>query len=279
MTATRVILVSDSHLSPDAPEAQHNWAAVVRYVATAGPDLVIHLGDLSLDGMRNPADLDHARRQLELLPAPWRVIPGNHDVGDNPLPGEPAGLAIDDTRQQRWLDAIGPDHWSLTLPGWTLLALNAQLAGSGLAAEASQWAWLEEQVSQAGHEQRIALISHKPLAAPEPELAVAPSYRFWPAAARDRLARLFAGRPPALVVSGHVHQSRLLRHDGTEHLWVPTTWAMLPDSAQRAIGSKRAGLVALELTPGADPLPEFVEPDGLAQLTITADVPDPYRRR
>ncbi len=76
-----------------------------------------------------------------------------------------------------------------------------------------------------------------------------------------------------------MHQSRLLRHDGTGHLWVPTTWAMLPDSTQRAIGSKRAGLVALELTPGADPLPEFIEPDGLAQLTITADVPDPYRRR
>ena len=278
MTATRVILVSDSHLSPDAPEAQANWAAVVRHVATARPDLVIHLGDLSLDGMRNPAELDHARRQLDLLPAQWQVIPGNHDVGDNPLPGEASGLAIDDARRHRWLDAVGPDHWSLTLPGWTLLALNAQLAGSGLAAEASQWTWLEDQVRRAGDDQRVALISHKPLAAPEPELAAAPPYRFWPAVARDRLAGLFARRPPALAISGHVHQSRVLRHDGTEHLWVPTTWAMLPDSAQRAVGSKRAGIVALELRPGADPLPEFIEPDGLAQLTITADVPDPYRR-
>ena len=85
VTATRVILVSDSHLSPDAPEAQANWAAVVRHVATARPDLVIHLGDLSLDGMRNPAELDHARRQLDLLPAQWQVIPGNHDVSTLPI--------------------------------------------------------------------------------------------------------------------------------------------------------------------------------------------------
>ena len=189
MTATRVILVSDSHLSADAPEAGDNWAAVVRYVAAAAPDLVIHLGDLSLDGMRNPADLEYARRQLDLLPA-GQVVPGNHDVGDNPLPGGRDDLAIDDVRQQRWLDIIGPGHWSLTLPGWTLLALNAQLAGSGLAAEARQWSWLEDQVRQVRQagDQRIALISHKPLAAPAAELAAAPPYRFWPPDARARLA-------------------------------------------------------------------------------------------
>src|ERR1700759_2032235 len=113
MTAARVIFVSDTHLSPDAPEAQDNWAAVVRYIGAAAPDLVIHLGDLSLDGARNPADIDHARRQLDLLPVAWHAIPGNHDIGDNPLPGIAESLTVTDARRQRWLDAIGPDYWSL----------------------------------------------------------------------------------------------------------------------------------------------------------------------
>ena len=46
---------------------------------TVNPDLVIHLGDLSFNGARNPADLEHARRQLGLRGAVARRS-GNHDV-------------------------------------------------------------------------------------------------------------------------------------------------------------------------------------------------------
>ena len=89
MAAARVILVSDTHLSASAPQAQANWDAVVSYVGACAPDLVIHLGDLSLDGARNAMDLRHGRTQLDRLPAPWRAVPGNHDIGDNPWPGAP----------------------------------------------------------------------------------------------------------------------------------------------------------------------------------------------
>jgi 3',5'-cyclic AMP phosphodiesterase CpdA len=142
-------------------------------VAAAAPDLVIHLGDLSLDGARDPAGLTYGRRLLDQLPVPWRAVPGNHDIGDNPQPGGPDGLAADESRRQRWLETVGPDYWSLTLPGWTLLALNAQLPGSGLAAEAGQWSWLQDQVSQTPGDRQVALLSHRPLAAPEAELAPA----------------------------------------------------------------------------------------------------------
>jgi 3',5'-cyclic-AMP phosphodiesterase len=279
VAATEVILVSDTHLSLDTPQATDNWAAVVGYVTQARPDLVIHLGDLSMDGAHNRADLDYARRQLDLLPVPWRAVPGNHDVGDNPLPGAPEGVSVNDERRSGWLSVVGPDYWSLDMAGWTLLAVNAQLVGSGLEAEEAQWSWLASQVAAADAAQQIALLSHKPLTAPPAELASAPSYRFWPAAGRERLARLFAVRPtqPELVASGHVHQSRRLRLDGTDHLWVPTTWAVLPDQAQPVLGAKRCGVVSVSFEPGLAPEPSFHEPDGIRQLTITADFPDPYR--
>jgi 3',5'-cyclic AMP phosphodiesterase CpdA len=279
MTAKHVIFVSDTHLSPAAPEAQQNWAAVVRYITAAAPDLVIHLGDLSLDGAHHPGDLDHARGQLELLPVPWTAVPGNHDIGDNPWPGAPEGIAVTEVRRQRWLDVIGADYWSLAVGDWTLLAVNAQLAGSGLDAEATQWSWLDDQLRRAGPGQRIAVLAHKPLTASMDELAAAPPFRFWPPDSRDRLSRLFAGRPPALFVSGHVHQSRQLRLDGTHHVWVPTTWAVLSDHAQPVLGAKRCGLLSLIFGPGPAPEPGFREPDGIRHLVQNVDIPDPYHSR
>lgn len=171
MTALRVILVSDTHLSQVAPEATANWDAVLRHVGTAAPDIVIHLGDLTLDGAHNGADLEYGRLQLDRLPVAWYAVPGNHDVGDNPWPGAPADVTIDAVRHRRWLDIVGADHWSLTVNGWTMLAINAQLLGSGLEAEARQWSWLEEQLSKRDTDHRLGLIAHKPVAAADAELA------------------------------------------------------------------------------------------------------------
>jgi hypothetical protein len=279
MATKHVIFVSDTHLSPDVPEAQEIWAAVVRHVTAAASDLVIHLGDLSLDGARNPADLDYACGQLEMLPVPWAAVPGNHDIGDNPLPDRPEGLSVTEARRQRWLDVVGADYWSLVIADWTLLAVNSQLAESGLTAGDAQWSWLEGQLRRADAGQRIALLAHKPLTAPAGELAAAPPYRFWPAASRNRLAHLFAGRPPALVISGHVQQSRELHLGGTDHVWVPTTWAVLPDRAQPVFGAKRSGVLSLAFGTELAPRPTFREPDDIRQLTLTADIKDPYLGR
>ncbi len=276
MAAARVILVADTHLSASTPQAQANWDAVVSYVGACAPDLVIHLGDLSLDGAGSAVDLRHGRTQLDRLEVAWHAVPGNHDIGDNPWPGAPAGIAVDAGRHQRWLDIVGADHWSIAVGDWVLLAINAQLLGSGLAAEAAQWSWLEEQAGRHRGRQPVALITHKPVTATGTELAAAPPYRFWPPPARDRLARLSGGTPPALVISGHVHQYRLLRLDGTDHLWVPTTWAVLPDQVQPVLGAKRCGIVSLTLTTGTLAQQELIEPDGLEQHTVTVDLPDPY---
>ena len=77
-------------------------------------------------------------------------------------------------------------------------------------------------------------------------------------------------------MSGHVHQYRLLHLDGTDHLWVPTTWAVLPDHAQPVLGAKRCGIVSLTLLTGTPAEQELIEPHGLEQLIVTLDLPDPY---
>jgi hypothetical protein len=225
-------------------------------------------------------DLRYARAQLDRLPVPWHAVPGNHDVGDNPSLGTPAGETVDAGRLQQWLDIVGPDRWSLTLNGWTMLGINAQLAGTGLAAEAAQWSWLEQRLGEPGMSgQPVALVTHKPVTATAAEMAAAPSYRFLPARAWQRISHGSGHSRLALVLSGHVHQRRQLDFHGIDHIWVPTTWAVLPDEVQPVLGAKRCGIVSLEFGGSSPPQPEFIEPDSIAQLTIRDDLPDPYQRR
>lgn len=112
------------------------------------------------------------------------------------------------------------------------------------------------------------------MTAADPELDASPPYRFWPPVARQRLAGLFGDKPPALVISGHVHQHRLLRLNGVDHLWAPATWAVLPDEVQPVLGAKRCGIVFLNLAPGVPAQPQLIEPADITQLTL--DIPDPY---
>jgi hypothetical protein len=275
-----VAFVSDTHLAARAPEADANWAAIVDHVDATRPSLVVHLGDASLDGAHRPADLDHARARLDELDehgVAWRAIPGNHDIGDNPAGDHVPSTPVDDVRRQRWLDVVGPDRWALDLDGWRLVAVDAQLFGSGLAAEEEQWEWLGAAAADQRDGRAVALLSHKPWSAPTPELAAAPPYRFVPPPSRHRLRQLFGDDPPAIVVSGHVHQHRVLELDGSRHVWAPTSWAVLPDDVQPPVGTKRCGILTATFdADGSGPSVTLVEPDGIRQLMLRRDLPNPY---
>ena len=203
----------------------------------------------------------------------WRAIPGNHDIGDNPRPGLAAAETVDDERRRRWLDTIGPDWWRVDLDGWTLVGVDAQLFASGLVAEAEQQAWLDDQL--AGAPGNVALVVHKPIVGPAAEVAAAPPYRFVPAPARAWLADRLAGGAVALVVSGHVHQFRVLDVDGVRHAWAPTTWTVFPEEMQATFGTKRGGVLAIDLEPHGPGEPRLVEPPGFRQLLLGRDVPTP----
>jgi len=272
----RVMVVSDTHLSVRAPEAEANWATVARYATETAVELVVHVGDLTLNAVHDPSELVRARRLLDGLAVPWVAVPGNHDIGDNPYPGSPEGSSIDQERLDGWRRAVGPDRWSVDIGGWTLVGINAQLFASGLASEAAQRAWLVKRFASIPVDRPTVLITHKPLSASGTELAAAPVYRFLPSTARRQLDELFRGHRVPLVLSGHVHQSRTLSDDERRHVWVPTTWAVLPNNVQATLGSKRCGVTTLALFGDGRAHTELVEPPGIAQLTLSRDIPDPY---
>ncbi len=269
----RIAQISDTHLSAEKPFFVANFACVVRALIAERPDLVVNSGDISLDGATYDGDLAEARRLHDTLNLPTRFIPGNHDVGDNADVGNSHEHAIDAARHARYRRYFGHDWWTLDVPGWRILAVNAQLFGSDLDAARQQEAFVAQAAAGANGRQ-IALFVHKPLFNQSEEEDVVGGRFLNPAPRRRLLAALGAHRP-ALVASGHVHQYRSTHAGGTRHVWAPSTAFILPDTRQPRYGLKQVGYVAHELRADGGHDSRFVTAPGSEDLDAT-DFPSAY---
>lgn len=271
MSTFRVIQISDTHLSRDKDYFVANFDAVVDHVAHHKPDLVVNTGDIALNGPDVEDDLDFAAEQHRRLDALTRVIPGNHDLGDNPAdPSHPPSQPVTPERLGAYERRFGAAHWAMPAGEWLLVGFNAQLFGTGLPDEAVQWSFLEKTFADAG-ERPVAVFLHKPLFLDEPGETDTAAHRYVPPKPRRHLMALMKLADVRLVTCGHVHQYRSHRHDGIDHVWCPSTAFVLPDELQPAIGQKTCGLVSYHFD-GADVSFELVRARGMADTLIT-DVP------
>ena len=239
-----MIVVSDSHLSDRTPEATAHWDAVVDHVAAAGPDLVVHAGDISTDG--------------ETSPTTW-TTPGASSTGCRAARGvarQPrrrrhAGLDVRRRGRGRGRDArayravFGPDRFSVAVGRWRLIGIDAQLLGAG-----------EPRRTTSGPGSRTRSAGCRPR---RPSASCSTS-RWCPRTATATgpgatcpSRPVGACSPPLatvdarLVVSGHVHQALRRDRAGLAQVWVPTSWAAVPDRVQPPMGDKRAGVTGLTL--------------------------------
>jgi 3',5'-cyclic AMP phosphodiesterase CpdA len=128
----RIAIVSDTHLTPRTPAFTGNWAVVAAWIDRAAPNLVVHLGDISADGVGDAEELDAAFTAFAGVGASMRFLPGNHDIGDNPLETGPSSEEpLDPERLTHYRRVFGPDWWAIEAGPWQLVGLNAQLFGTG----------------------------------------------------------------------------------------------------------------------------------------------------
>lgn len=264
----RILQVSDSHLSARNPEAVCNWEAVLAHVERDPPDLVVNTGDVSLDGADSVDDLEFARSQHERLAVPWRVIPGNHDIGDVGTERQ----RLDDARRARFSGVFGESFWSLDRGSWRLVGVDIQTLMSDLPDTESRWEWLAGELATMS---QVALFVHRPLMPLSPGEIDNP-IRYVLPRARQRLTDLIDTSNVGIVASGHVHQARLFEVGGCRHVWAPSTWAVLPDDVQPTIGTKLVGVVEHRLDADADPATNVIIPEGIGQLMIGREVTSPY---
>ncbi|WP_194910094.1 metallophosphoesterase family protein [Catenulispora rubra] len=211
---TTVLQVSDTHLSPDFAAGTEMWTAAVRYIEKTRPDLVIHTGDVVHDDPDCDRDHEFAAFQMRRLSTPWRIVPGNHDIGDSP-PDPFRGL-VSAERLERFRRYFGADRWSVVIGGWQLIGLNSLLFDNHLAAEeAEQWGWLEERLREADG-RPVGVFMHKPPAinSLDEDLHVNKSIGL---TSRGRLRALVEAGAVRLIGSGHLHEHVVLYSQGYSH--------------------------------------------------------------
>lgn len=252
MSVFRLTQITDTHLSPRFPAFTDNFDRVAGHIDATRPDLVINTGDLAFDGPGHPDDLAFARARHDALPVEVRVLPGNHDIGDNPTAvGAPLLQPASEDARHRFVATCGADYWRFDAAGWSFIGLNTLIMNTGLASEAAQRDWLMREL--AGVRGRpLALFLHKPLfrdTPDDPELA-ATSFRYVPMPARADLVAMLADIDLRLVACGHVHQRRDVMRAGARHIWAPSAaFIIRSDDRQEPIGVKEVGLVEYAFTP------------------------------
>jgi 3',5'-cyclic AMP phosphodiesterase CpdA len=215
----RIIQISDLHLSPTHGFFIENWRKAAAYINGLEPDLVVVTGDLSINGPDDERELPFARSELDRLSVPWRALPGNHDVGDQP-PGQDEEQLVNDVREKRWRDSFGESCWVEDREGWRLIGLDSQLFGAGIADEQRQDRFLSETLASA-EGRRLGVFMHKPLylmgmADPASTGPVPPE-------PRRRLADMFEQAKVSFVASGHLHCYRQERFGSIDLVWSPAT--------------------------------------------------------
>ncbi len=261
----KIALLSDTHVAARAPAFNANLRAAIAWIRAEQPDFVVHLGDITADGMYDPAEFCVADGLLQGVDCPLYLIPGNHDVGDNPCaPGADNPHPVQLGRLAEYRRVLGPDWWFVERDGWQIVGLNALLFGSGLADEDEQFAWLESRLER--FDGPLGVMLHKPLfrnSATDGE----DHDRYVPRRQRARLLEILGRRELRFVISGHVHQARRFEVDSVTHIWMPATSFCIPDAIQEVLGDKIVGVGILSIVGSAFQF-EFVTPAGLVRHNL-----------
>jgi len=270
----RIIQISDTHLSPGKTHFADNWAPLARWIGEQCPDLVIHTGDVTVDGADLEEDLRSTAELMRGLGVRFRTVPGNHDVGDPRHDHQP----VNEARLERWRAHFGPDRWVEDVEDCRLIGFDAMLLGSGEREEALQARWLEAVMNDA-RDRRIAWFLHRPLFLDNPD---EDDTGYWSVKPQPRVGLLDLTRlhSVALVASGHLHKAHNFVRDGTRYIWAPSS-AFLVGPRMKAPpmpGEHRLGAVVYEIE-GRNIEPRIIAVPGLSPHWIDDVAEEVYPRR
>ncbi len=227
--------VNDSHMGTPRsdrfrPAINRRWVAIKEQMAATGAELLLHGGDLTRDGETHEFEIQQAREDLETLPFPTFVIPGNMDVGNKHArqngvkrKWDALGLGWNDPdlnmtahRLDLFSSYFGPIHWTIVFRNVRFTGFFAAVAGSGLPHEQRFWRMLERlpQLPRARH--HVAMMHYWPFMERPDEsawdLSDADQYDNWYFSIdpphRQRLWSALRAARVDILFCGHVHTGR-----------------------------------------------------------------------
>lgn len=207
-------LIADTHIHDPGSENLSPWKTmsktnerariVMEQVRDAQPSFAIHLGDITNPVPHLPAfhaAATEAKTILQQRDVELFMVAGNHDVGDKCSAIAPQH-PIDDYSMAQYEDFYGESYLSFDRDGIHFVIVNTSLMGSGMADEARQIAWLEDDLER-HREQRIFLFSHYPVFMATPDEPA--QYDNIEVVQREWMLALLARYKVEAAFAGHVH--------------------------------------------------------------------------
>ena len=227
--------VNDSHLGTPRsyrfrPAINRRWQAIKQQMASTSADLLLHGGDLTRDGATHDFELTQARDDLETLPFPVFVIPGNMDVGnkhafqvgaktkwdERGLGWHDPDLNMTEGRLKLFASYFGPCHWTRMYRNVRFTGMYAAVAGTGLPEEAQFWSLLERLPHLPRAQHHVAMMHYWPFMEdpeePDWDLTQPDEYDNWYFSInpphRQRMWRALQAAGVEILFCGHVHTGR-----------------------------------------------------------------------
>jgi 3',5'-cyclic AMP phosphodiesterase CpdA len=269
----RIIQISDTHLSRRKSHFVGNWAPLKAWLTEQAPALIIHTGDVTVDGADSEDDMVYCAALLRELPGLVLSVPGNHDVGEPSHPFQP----VTEERIIRWRRHFGQDRWVKDVANWRFIGLNSMIFGSGLAEEKAQLFWLEEQLARADS-RKIGWFMHKPLFLTGRDEGDTGYWSVKPDP-RAKLLDLIDRHRVNFVATGHLHKTHETRTRDCRYIWGGSSSFVVGPAHQEPMpGEARLGAVVFNIQ-GPDIAVTHADIPGLKTFCIDDVIHEVYPAR
>ena len=221
---------NDSHMGTPRsyrfrPAINRRWAAIVKQMAAIDADLLLHGGDLTRDGDSHEFEYQQARDDLDTLPFPTFVIPGNMDVGNKHAhergtqDWDDRNLNMTASRLDLFSSYFGPISWSFRHRDVRFTGMFAAVAGTGFPHEERLWNLLEKLPDLPRARHHVAVMHYWPFMEqpdePTWDITDEEEYHNWYFSIdpphRHRLLDLLRAADVEILFCGHVHTGRALQ--------------------------------------------------------------------
>ncbi|HJN15176.1 MAG TPA: metallophosphoesterase [Armatimonadota bacterium] len=220
--------INDHHLGTPRsyryrPSMTRRWEAIKRQMVRTNADLLLVGGDIARDGDTHEEEYALAREDLDTLPFPSHVIPGNMDVGnrhtdrEGPRTGR-SDIALNMTseRLQLFASHFGPVNWTFMHRDVRFTGFFAAVAGSGLREEERFWRFMERLPELPSGRHHVAMMHYwlyiESIDEPNYDIALPDEYLLWyfgiDEPHRSRIFELLKAAGVDVLFCGHVHTGR-----------------------------------------------------------------------
>lgn len=235
----RFALIADSHLNPDSEGNTSPWETnhlanqrnkvVVKAINKIEPAFVIHLGDVVHPLPCTDLYSDAAKAAKKIfgdLKCKMYITPGNHDIGDKCLPGNPAAT-ISNESCEIYKSHFGSEWQVFEYSGINFVIINSCHFGSNTEKEKQQWKWLGQVLNK---NKRTFLFTHyPPFITDEKEFN---HYDNIDSRPRKKLLDLVKKHNIEAIFAGHVHTFFLNQIKNTLSYALPSSTNFRQDYAE-----------------------------------------------